>query len=88
MDGNDIAVLDTEVVSHNTVDAGTSIIQFVISQDNQNSVLPLLALHQYCITSEELEGLHSVVGKSDDRVVIVNGIRHAIDELSVSVRTR
>lgn len=61
VDGNDIAVLDTEVVSHNTVDASTSIIQLIIGQDDQNSVLPLLALHQNCITSEKLEGLHGVV---------------------------
>lgn len=83
MDSNNIAVLDTKVVSHNTVDAGTSIIQIIIGQDNQNGVLALLTLDEYCVATEELESLHGVVGKSNNGVVIVNGIGHAIDELSV-----
>ena len=84
MDSNDIAVLDTKVVSHNTVDAGTSIIQIIISQDNQHGILTLLALDENCVTTEKLKGLHGVVGKSNNGVVIVNGIGHAIDELSAS----
>jgi hypothetical protein len=44
VNSNNIAVLDTEVVSDNAVDAGATIIEVIISQDNQHSVLALLAL--------------------------------------------
>lgn len=84
--GDNVAVLNTEVVAHDTVDAGAPVVQIVIGQDNQDSVLPFLALHQDCITSEELEGLHGVVRQSDNRVVIIDGIRHAVDEVSASIR--
>lgn len=77
MNGDDIAVLDTEVVPHNTVDAGASIVQIVIGQHNQNGVLPLLALDQNSITPEQLEGIHGVVGESNDGVIIVDGIGDA-----------
>lgn len=75
---DDVAVLNTEVVSHNTVDASASVIKIIICQNDQDRILPLLALDQDCVTTEELESLHSVVRKSNDRVVIVNGIGHAI----------
>jgi hypothetical protein len=73
---NHVAVLDTKVVTHNTVDAGASIIEIVISQDNQHSVLALLALNENGITTEELESLHGVVRECNHRVIIVNGISH------------
>lgn len=84
MHGDDVAVLNTKVVAHNTVDTGTSIIEIIISEDNENGILPLLALHQNCITPEELESLHRVVRQGNDRVVIVGGIRDAVDEVSAS----
>ena len=71
-----VAVLDTKVVTHNTVDAGASIIEIVISQDNQHGVLALLALNENGITTEKLESLHGVVRESNHRVIIVNGISH------------
>lgn len=74
MDGDDIAVLDTEVVSHNTVDASASIIKIIIGQNNQNGVLALLALDEDGVTPEQLEGVHCVVGEGDNGVVIVDGI--------------
>lgn len=40
-----IAVFDPKVMTHNTVDAGASIIKIVIGQDDQHSVLAFLALH-------------------------------------------
>lgn len=84
MDGDDVAVLNAEVVAHDTVDAGAAVIQVIIGKDDQNSILALLALHQNCVTPEELESLHGVVRQSDNRVVIIDGIRHAVDELSAS----
>lgn len=76
MNSDHVAVLDTKVVADNTVDAGAAIIEIVIGQDDQHSVLALLALHENCITTEELESLHSVVREGNDRVIIVNGIGH------------
>lgn len=74
MDSDDVAVLDTEVVTHNTVDTGASVIEIVIGEDNQHSILALLTLNQNCVTTEELKSLHGVVRESNHRVIIVNGI--------------
>ena len=105
MDGDDVAVLHTEVVAHNTVDADTSVIQIIVRQNNKNGIFSLLSLHEdllgrleisghpkagrkvemaYSVAPEELEGLHGVVGQSNNRVIIVDGIRDAVDEVSGS----
>lgn len=76
MHSDHVAVLDTEVVTHNTVDAGAPVIEIVISQDDQHRVLALLALHKDCVATEELESLHGVVREGNDRVIIVNGVSH------------
>ncbi len=54
MNGDDVAVLDTEVMSNNTVHTCATIIQFIISKDDENSILALLALHKHGIATEEL----------------------------------
>jgi hypothetical protein len=54
VDSDDIAVLDTEIMSDHTVHTCAPIIQFIISKDNENSILALLALHKYGIATEEL----------------------------------
>lgn len=76
VDSDNVAVLHTEVVSDHTVDTSTAIIKVIVGKDNQNSILSLLSLDQDCVTTEELQGLHGVVGQSNNRVVIVNGIGH------------
>lgn len=43
MDSNHVTVLHSEVVSNNSVDSGTAIIEIVVGEDNQNGILPLLA---------------------------------------------
>ena len=58
---DDVSVLDTEVVANHSVDASTSIIEIVVGKNNQDCVLALLSLDQYCVTSEQLQCLHSVV---------------------------
>jgi hypothetical protein len=63
---NDVPVLDTQIVSHNTIHAGTSIIKIVIGKNDQDSILPLLAFDEHGIASEQLEGVHCIVGESDD----------------------
>lgn len=74
MDSDNVAVLHTEVVSDHTVDTGTAIIKVIIGEDDQNGILSLLSLDQDCVTTEELQGLHGVVGQSNNRVVIVDGV--------------
>lgn len=74
VDGDDIAVLDAEVVTNDTVNTGTAVIEIIVRQHNQNGVFSLLALHQDCVTSEKLKGIHGVVGEGNDGVVVVDGI--------------
>lgn len=77
MNSDDIAMLDTKVMPHNTVDASASIIEIIIGQHDQDGVLAHLALHQDRITSEKLESVHSIIGKGDNGVIIVDGIGNA-----------
>lgn len=74
VDGDDVAVLDTEVVADNTVDASLTILEIVIGENNQDGILALLSLNQDGVATEKLEGLHGVVRKGDDGVVIVGGV--------------
>ena len=78
MDSDDIAMLDSEVVSNHSVHACGAIIQIIICKHDQDSVLSLFALDQDCVSSEELQGLHSIVREGDDGVVIVSGISDAV----------
>jgi hypothetical protein len=77
MDGDNIAVLDPEVVPHDPIYPCRAVIEVVVGENDQDSVLPLLALYQDCVATEELERLHGVVGEGDDGVVIVDGIGDA-----------
>jgi hypothetical protein len=74
VDSDNVAVLYTQVVSDHTVDTDTAIIQVIIGKDDQNGILSLLSLDQDCVTTEELQSLHGVVGQSNNRVVIVDGV--------------
>lgn len=74
MNGDDVAVLDTEVVANDTVEACAAIVKIVIGKDNQDGVLSLLSADENGITTEELELLHGVVGEGDNRVIIVDGV--------------
>ena len=85
MDGNNVAVLDTEVVTDNAVDAGLTIFEIVIGENNQDGILALLSLDQNSVATEELESLHGVVGEGDDRVVIVGGVSNTRKDVSMSV---
>jgi hypothetical protein len=46
MDSDDVAVLDAEIVAHNTVDTDASIIQIIVGQNNKHGILSLLSLHE------------------------------------------
>lgn len=78
VNGDNVAVLDAKVVTDDTVDASLTIFEIVIGENNQDSVLALLSLDQNGVATEELERLHGVIGKSDNRVVIVGGIGDAV----------
>jgi hypothetical protein len=52
VDSDDIAMLDAEVVSDHTVHTGAAIIQFVISKNDEDSILALLSLYKNGITTE------------------------------------
>jgi hypothetical protein len=54
VDSDDIAVLDTEVVADNAVDAGLTILEIVVGENNQDGILALLSLDQNGIATEEL----------------------------------
>lgn len=84
MNSDDVAVLDSQVVSHNSVDTSATVIEIIVGQHDKHSILALLALDQDSITAEELESLHGVIRESNHGVVIVRSIGHTIDELSAS----
>lgn len=77
VDSNDIAVLDTQVIPYNTVDADASVVEIVIRKHNQHGVLALLALDENRVTAEQLQGIHGVVGEGDNGVIIVGSIGDA-----------
>lgn len=74
VDSNHITVLDSQVVADDSVDSGAAVVELLVGEDDQNSVLPLLAADQNGITTEKLEGIHGGLGQSNDAVVIVDGI--------------
>jgi hypothetical protein len=69
-----VTVLHSQVVSDYSVNSGTAIIKIIIGENDQDSILPLLAADKNCVAAEQLQLLHGVVGKRNDRVIIVNCI--------------
>lgn len=59
--GDNVTVLDTKVVANDSVDACASIIEIIIGENDQDSILALLALDEDRVATEELESLHGVV---------------------------
>jgi hypothetical protein len=82
VDGDDIAMLDAEIMSNHTVHTCTTIIQFVISENDENSILALFALHKNSIATEELQCLHGIIGERNNGVVIVDSICDPVATLS------
>ena len=82
-----ISMLNTKVVANNAVDASTSVIELVVGEDDENSVLALLSLDQDGVATEELQVLHGLVGERDNRVVIVDGISNPVVLLALHMRT-
>jgi hypothetical protein len=78
VDRDDVAVLDPQVVTDHAVEADTAVIKIIIGENDQNCVLSLLSSYENCVTTEELESLHGVVGECDNGVVIVDGIGNPV----------
>lgn len=74
MDGNHVTVLDSQVVTNNSVDASATVIELLVSEDDEDGVLSLLASNQDGVTTEELELIHGGLGEGNNTVVIVDGI--------------
>lgn len=74
VDSNHVAVLDSQVVTNDSVDAGTAIIELIISKDDEDCVLSLLASDEDGVTTEELELVHGGLREGNDTVIIVDGI--------------
>ena len=78
MNRDNITVLNTKVMSHDTVDTNAAVIEVVVRQYDKDGVFPHLTLDQDRVTAEELESVHSVVGESNNGVIIVDGIGDAV----------
>ena len=83
VDGDNVTMLDTEVVADNAVDAGLTILEIVVGKNDQDGILALLSLDQNGIATEELESLHGVVREGDDGVVIVGGVSNTKKNVSI-----
>lgn len=73
-DSDHVTMLDPEVVANHSVDASASVVKIIISEDDEDGVAPLLSTDKNGIATEELEGLHGLLGQGNDRVVIVCGV--------------
>lgn len=78
MDGDHVAVLYTKVVSDDSVDSSTALIELFVGKNNQNSILSLLASNEDRVATEKLESVHRGLGQGDDAVVIVDSISDPI----------
>jgi hypothetical protein len=74
LDGNHVTVLDPEVVANHSVDASAAVVEILISEDDEDSVTPLLSADENGISTEELKRLHGLLGQGNDGVVIVGSI--------------
>lgn len=81
VDGDDVAVLDAQVVAHDTVQTAAAIVELVIAKDDKNGVLSLLATDENGVATEELERVHCVVGQGNNGVVIVDGVGNPVNRM-------
>lgn len=72
-------MLDPEVVANDSVNASAPIVKILVSEDNENSVTPLLSTDKHGVATEQLEVLHGSLGQRNDGVVIVSSVGHPVD---------
>lgn len=78
MHGDNIAMLDTQIVPYHAVHPGAPIIQIVVSQDYEDCIFSLLSFHQHSISAKELKVIHRGVRQSNDGVVIIDSISNTV----------
>lgn len=61
VDGDNVTVLHTQVVSDHPVQTTAAVIEVVITKDNKYGVLSLLAPDEDSVATEQLESVHGVV---------------------------
>lgn len=67
-------MLYSQVVADNTVDSGAALIELLVGEDDEHSLLSLLASYKDSVATEELEGVHGGLREGDDAVIIVDGV--------------
>lgn len=87
MNGDNITVAYSQVVACHSVESGRTIVEIIICQYQENSLLSLLSLHEHGVATEQLKGFHNLVGKGNDGVVVVDGIGNTVTG-DVSLRPR
>jgi hypothetical protein len=54
VDSDNVAMLDAKIISDNTVDACTTVIEIIVCKHDQDGVFSLLAFDKHCVSTEEL----------------------------------
>ena len=66
VNGDNITMTDSQVVTCHPVESGRIVIEFIICQHQENCLLSLFSLYQHGVATEELKGLHNIVGEGND----------------------
>mmetsp|Transcript_10965 Transcript_10965/g.22856 ORF Transcript_10965/g.22856 Transcript_10965/m.22856 type:complete len:215 (-) Transcript_10965:92-736(-) len=74
VDRHDVSETNAQVGADHLVHADLRLLTSVISEHNAHGVLALLPLDQNCVSTEQLELLHSLEVESDHGVVIVHAL--------------
>lgn len=51
-DGDHVAMLDTEIVADDSIDASAAIVKLLVGENNENGILSLFASDEDCVASE------------------------------------
>jgi hypothetical protein len=61
VNGDNVTVLNTQVVTDHTVQTTAPVIEVIIAKDDEYGVLSLLASDENGVATEQLESVHGVV---------------------------
>ena len=67
-------MLDAEIVADHPVHPGATVIKVIICQNDEDRVFPLLSLDEDSVAPKELEGLHGIIRKGDDGIIVIDSI--------------
>ena len=74
MNRDDITQSNTQVVTYNSVDSNSTIVNVIVHHDNKHGVFTLLSLDENSVSSKQLEAFHSVGCHGNDRVIVIHRI--------------